>query len=272
MRAPVGRVVRLRIAPVKGLALLDRTGVEIGPEGVADDRRFFLLGPDGRHRSGLAHGPLVRIVPDYDPSAEVLTLRFPDGEAVTAPAAGIGEPIEVPWSGRRQVLARSVPGFDEALSAFAGMPLRLVRAEPGSRPASAHVTILSRASVEALERGADLPDELDDRRFRMLVTIDDVPAWAEDAWVGSEVAVGSAVVRVDETAGRCATTTRDPSTGLRDLDVLRLLADVRGVTERRSVDLGIYCSVVQGGRVSVGDPVAPMAGRAVTATRATSEA
>jgi uncharacterized protein YcbX len=119
------------------------------------------------------------------------------------------------------------------------------------------VTILSIASVEALERGADLPAPIDDRRFRMLVTIDDVPAYWEDRWVGGELAVGSAIVRVDEEASRCATTTRDPSTGLRDIDMLRVLRDVRGVSPRQTVDLGIYCDVVRPGRVAVGDQVRP---------------
>jgi hypothetical protein len=253
------RVVRLRIAPVKGLALLDRTEVEIGPQGVVEDRRFFLLGPDGRHRSGLAHGPLVRIVPDYDAETERLTLTFPSGEVVTGSAAAAGEPFEVPWSDRRTLRGRAVTGFDQALTEYVGMPIRLVRAEAGSRPSSAHVTILSVASAQALERGADLPDPLDDRRFRMLVTIDGEPPYGEDAWVGGEVEVGEAIVRVDQPAARCATTTRDPSTGLRDIDVLRLLADVRGVTERRTLDLGVYCDVVRTGRVAIGDEVRPRA-------------
>ncbi len=254
----VGRVVRLRVAPVKGMALLDRETVEIGPHGVAEDRRFFLVGPDGRHRSGLAHGPLVRIVPEYDPATERLALAFPDGRRVEGDARPTGELLEVPWHARRALRARSVEGFDEALSGYVGMSIRLVRAEPGSRPSSAHVTILSVASVEAVERAAGLPDAIDDRRFRMLVTIDGVPPHAEDEWVGREVAVGSAVVRVEIEAARCATTTRDPSTGLRDLDMLRVLRDVRGVSDRKTVDLGVYCDVVRTGRVTVGDDVRPL--------------
>jgi uncharacterized protein YcbX len=259
-----GRVVRLRIAPVKGLALLDRSSVDIGPEGVEDDRRFLLLGPDGRHRSGLAHGPLVRIVPDYDPVSERLTLRFPDGLELTADARGEGDPFEMPWPhGGGPVHVRHVPEFDEALTEFVGMPMRLARTMPGHRPSSAHVTILSVASVEALERGADLPDTIDDRRFRMLVTIDGVPPFTEDRWVGGEVAVGSAIVRVDTEAARCATTTRDPATGLRDLDMLRILRDVRGVTPRQTVNLGIYCDVVRPGRVALGDEVRAVEARSV---------
>ena len=255
----IGRVIRLRIAPVKGLALLDRASVDIGAEGVAEDRRFLLLGTDGRHRSGLAHGPLVRIVPDYDEATEHLVLRFPDGAEIAADARGIGEPSEVPWPhGSGALRVRHLPDFDEALTEYVGAPIRLVRTLPGHRPSSAHVTILSVASVEAIERGAGLPETIDDRRFRMLVTIDGVAPFAEDRWVGGEVAVGSAIVRVDIEAARCATTTRDPATGLRDLDMLRILKDIRGVTARRTIDLGIYCDVVRTGRVAIGDEVRPL--------------
>jgi uncharacterized protein len=250
-------VTRLRIAPGKGLGLIERREVEVGPEGVSDDRRFYLLGPDGRNRSGLAFGPLVRIVPDYDAAGERLTLRFPDGTVLTHDASGGDELVHVPWSDR-VLHARPVPGFDTALTDYVGMPMRLVRADPGHRPASAHVTIISRASLETLERGADLPEPLDDRRFRMLVTIDGVGAFAEDAWIGSTVGVGEAMVRVNIQAARCATTTRDPATGLRDVDMLRILADVRGVSPRRTVDLGVYCDVVRPGRVAVGDEVRPL--------------
>ena len=249
-----GRVMRLRVAPVKGLALLDREAVLVGPDGVADDRRFFLLGPDGRHRSGLAHGPLVRIVPAYDTREERLTLRFPDGQVVTADARGSGEALHVPWNDRL-LHARPVPAFDEALTAYVGMPIRLVRAEPGNRPASAHVTILSIASLDTVERAAGLEETLDDRRFRMLVTVDGIAPFEEEGWVGSEVGLGDAAVRVNVPTARCATTTRDPATGLRDLDMLRILADVRGVSPRQTVDLGVYCDVVKPGRVAIGDAV-----------------
>jgi uncharacterized protein len=247
-------VTRLRIAPVKGLALIERQEVEVGPEGVGDDRRFYLVGPDGRNRSGLAYGPLARIVPDYDAATEQLTLRFPDGTVLTNDASGGNDVVHVPWTDR-VLHARPVPGFDTALTDYVGMPMRLVRAEAGHRPSSAHVTIISQASLETLERGADLPEPLDDRRFRMLVTIDGIGAFAEDAWVGSTVAVGDAAVRVNIEAARCGTTTRDPATGLRDVDMLRILADVRGVSARQTVDLGVYCEVVRPGRIAVGDEV-----------------
>ena len=56
---------------------------------------------------------------------------------------------------------------------------------------------------------------------------------------------------------RCATTTRDPSTGQRDLDTLRAIAAYRGRRDGKDIDFGVYAQVVRPGRVRVGDAVEP---------------
>jgi uncharacterized protein YcbX len=62
------------------------------------------------------------------------------------------------------------------------------------------------------------------------------------------------VSRVSGPVDRCAVTTRDPETGERDLDTLRLLADYRGRRESDGAVLfGVYGAVVRPGRVRVGD-------------------
>jgi uncharacterized protein YcbX len=54
-------------------------------------------------------------------------------------------------------------------------------------------------------------------------------------------------------------TTRDPDTGERDLDTLRLLKSYRGQRESDgSVLFGVYARVEQRGLVRVGDPVGPL--------------
>ncbi len=40
-------VARISISPVKGFRLSHPEEVELGPDGVAENRRFFLIGPDG---------------------------------------------------------------------------------------------------------------------------------------------------------------------------------------------------------------------------------
>ena len=256
---PMPTVRKLAVTPVKGLALLHPAAIELEPGGAVGNRRFYLVGPDGRNRSGLAFGPLAAIVAEYDPAAERLTLRFPDGTAVSGDAAATGEHLDVRWSRTRRLQGHVVDGpFAAALSRYVGLDVRLVRAESGEAPQSAPVSIVSEASLEALERFADLPERLDDRRFRMLVTIDGIEAFGEDGWIGREVRLGEAVVRVEIEAARCATTTRDPSTGQRDWDALAALRGLRGVSDRQTIDFGVFGSVVRAGRVAVGDEVTVM--------------
>lgn len=251
-------VSKLAITPVKGLALRHPTEVVLGPHGVAQNRRFFLVGPDGRHRSGLAFGPLAAIVPEYDDASERLVLRFPDGAVVDGDAAALDGEVHVPWGASRVIHAQVVRGpFARALSDYVGMELRLVRSGDDAHPQSYPASIVSEASLGELEQSADLPAPLDDRRFRMLVTIAGTEAFEEDRWVGSEVRVGEAVLRIAVTTARCATTTRDPATGERDWDALRALKNLRGVSPQQTVDLGVYAAVVSPGRVAVGDEVLP---------------
>ncbi len=86
----------------------------------------------------------------------------------------------------------------------------------------------------------------------LIETVGGAP-FVEDTWIGRDVQIGDAVVRVEETCARCAVTTVDPDTGARDVDALRAMITAKGVA-----GLGIYCSVVTPGTVRVGDTVAPI--------------
>ena len=67
-------------------------------------------------------------------------------------------------------------------------------------------------------------------------------------------------MRVGGPVDRCAVTTRDPDTGERDLDTLRLLKDYRGQRESDGAVLfGVYAYVERPGVVRVGDAFAPLA-------------
>ena len=92
----------------------------------------------------------------------------------------------------------------------------------------------------------------------MTVGVDGLAAHAEDDWIGSRVRVGGAVVLVREHVGRCAVTTRDPDTGVRDLDTLGALAEYRAhIPTKEPLPFGVWCEVVEPGRVALGDSVEP---------------
>jgi uncharacterized protein len=254
------RVSWLAVAPVKGLALQQRDEVVLEEHGVTDNRRFHIVEPTGRRVGVLEIPTLVQIAADYDSATERLTLRLPDGRVVEG-RVELGDPTTTDFWGR-PVPARFVVGpWEAALSAFARRPLRLARSErPGAgvdRGRGA-VSLVSDESVEELARQAG-EERVDVRRFRMLIGVSGGRPHEEDDWLGSEVDIGDARARFLGTVGRCAVTTRDPDTGARDLDTLRVIGGYRGFTAKRGgkreLDFGIYGDVVRPGRVRVGDEV-----------------
>jgi uncharacterized protein len=251
-------VARLCITPVKGLGLLFPDEVDVGADGVFANRRFFLVGEDGRLFSGLDHGPLVRIVPAYGPATNELTLTFPDGRVVDGEVALGEEKVTAFWE--RPVRGRYVEGpWSDAISDYAGKWLRLVRVDDeqtgyDSQP----VSILGDASVEELGRRSGANGDVDARRFRMLVALAGSRPHEEDEWLGRPVRIGETLVRVVEPNARCATTSHNPDSGRRDFDTLRAIKDYRGLRDGKRIDFGVLAAVEEPGRIRVGDPVEPL--------------
>ena len=254
-------VSRLSIAPVKGMALVNPDEIALERFGVAANRRFHVTDANGRRYGQIRNGKLVRIQPEYDEESGRLALSFPDGRVVDG-VPDLGEEVVTDFYGR-PVPGRIVDGeWSEAISEFAGRPLRLVRCEePGAGVdrGLGPVTMLSDASLDELARQVEL-DGVDPRRFRMLIAIAGCSAHEEDEWLGGLVRVGDAVVRLHEQVARCAITTQNPTTGVPDLDTLREISRYRGTRDDdgKSIDFGVYGEVETPGRVRVGDSVEPL--------------
>ena len=186
-------------------------------------------------------------------------LRFPDGSEVVGDVE-LGERIVTSFFGR-PVEGRLVEGpWNDALADYVGRPVRLARTEREGdgvdRGRLAGATLVSTGSLEALRDAAGEDVPVDGRRFRMTIGIEGVEPHGEDGWIGSQVRVGGATVAVREHVGRCAVTTLDPDRGVRDLDTLGTIAGYRGdVQTREPLPFGVWCEVVEPGRVAVGDPV-----------------
>jgi uncharacterized protein YcbX len=257
--AVAARVAWISVAPVKGLALVQREEVLLEPFGVRENRRFHLTGEDGRLLNGKQLGALVRVTAYWDEDTGHLTLQFPDGRRV-AGEVQLGKPVSTSFYQRREVEGRLVEGpWAEALSSFTGLSLRLVQpTQPGSgvdRGAGA-VSLLSTASIEALRRAAGIDDQVDPRRFRMLFGVEGVGPHEEDAWLGRDVRIGAATVRPRGNVGRCIVTSRDPSSGARTLPTLDVLAEYRGdVQTTEPLPFGVWGEVVEPGSVRLGDSV-----------------
>jgi uncharacterized protein YcbX len=249
-------VTGLATTAVKGMRLGEVDEIELDELGARGNRSFYVIDAGGRLVNGKRLGPLQAVVAAHDPGAGSLTLSFPDGRQAQAPIE-YGETLATRFFSLTHQ-ARELRGpWSDALSAFAGQPLRLVAAEIGvDRGREGSISVISRASLRQLAEIADR-DSVDGRRFRMLIEIDGVAAHEEDGWVGQSVRIGAALVAMHGNIGRCLVTSRDPDTGEIDLPTLDLLGSYRGdLVSTEPLPFGIYGEVLEGGAVRVGDAVA----------------
>jgi len=243
--------------PVKGLSAerLDRVWLSPGAC-LPHDRRFAIALPSTRFdpaRPGwlskthfvmlMRDEALAQLDTSFDPATGELLIEDDSGPVLRAC-------ITDPEGCRR---------ISEFLGEFLGdavaQPLRIVEA-PGHTFADArrkanattdqYVSLINLASIAALEELVEMP--VDPQRFRANVYFEGVPAWRENDWVGSEVALGDARLRVVAPITRCAATQVNPATAERDLDVVGELQ--RGFGHNL---MGIYAEVAAGGEIAIGD-------------------
>jgi uncharacterized protein YcbX len=250
-------VARLSVTPVKALALLHPDEILLEREGVAENRRFYLVDAEGRLANGKKAGALVQVRAACNYDGTWLALDFPDGGRLEG-GVELGATVTTDFWGR-EVAGRVCEGpWSAALSEVAGVALTLVRTErPGDGSDVHRVSLVSTASLQELARRGGDDGLADDRRFRLLVTLDGCSPHEEDTWEGRRLALGDAVVRVGGPIPRCVVTTLSPETGARDLDTLRAIKDYRGLSAERTIDFGVYAEVQEPGRVRVGDAAGP---------------
>ena len=192
-------------------------------------------------------------------------MTFPDGSVVEGDVV-LDEPVQTEIY-NRLAIGHVVGGpWAAALEPFAHRRVLLVRCDkPGGTRIRAGetqvrnaVSLVSDGSLRELAAKLGV-DEVDGRRFRMLIEVEGAAAHEEDTWIGRDVAIGSAVLQITKPDARCAITTQDPDTGERDLDTLRTILRYRGFRAddpERKIDFGVLGEVRQPGRISVGDEVA----------------
>ena len=247
------RVARFSIAPVRSLGLEHPTEIDVTELGVLEDRRFYLIDDANRLVDGIVVGRLVQVAAHTNPEATTLRMTFPDG-AVIEDEVELGEAIETPIHGRTGVGHIVIGPWGEALTPIAGRPIRVVRCDrPGGTRAGNPTSIVSDGSLRELAAHAGV-EEVDPRRFRMLIDLEGARAHEEDTWVGGRIAIGEAILRVTKPDTRCAITTQDPDTGVRDLDTLRTIIGYRGLPDGKP-NFGVLADVERTGRIRLGDEV-----------------
>lgn len=246
----------IHIAPVKSLALINPESVYVGVGGIEEDRRFLVRNDAGAMITQRQIGKLAQVSADYCLDSDTLRLGFPAGKSVSG-SPELGDRIEMKVF-RRMVSGQVVTGeLSEALSDFCGETLTLMKSDSAGACQDAYpVSLLSQASIEHLGAMVQNGVTVEYRRFRPNFLLDGCDAHEEDSWLGGEVMVGDELrVRVEMLDPRCAITTLNPDTGVRDMDTPRLILGYRPDVNGNGACFGVYGSVVTPGAVSVGDEV-----------------
>jgi uncharacterized protein len=243
-------VAALRVAPVKGLATVMRDRIHIERDGVADDRRLFLLDQRGSVVTLRSHPQLVQVTPDLNLQTGRLSVTLPDGTVASSALGDARDPVTARLYGKDRP-GQVLPGqVADCLSAIAGEPVRVVLADRvGVGWDEGPVSILGRASADAVGGPS-----LDRARYRMLIEVDDTQSYEEDSWIGRRIEVGDARLEVLSALVRCVIITQSPTTGEQDWDGLQVLAGKRGP----DLCLGVIAEVLSPGDVWLGAAVAPV--------------
>ena len=283
----IGAVKTLSRFPVKSMLGEQPDSVDIGESGIAGDRAWGLVDVETGKVASAKHprmwSALLGLRATYADGTEgAVRIELPDGTTVSSAdddvdarlSAAIGRDVhltsEVPsgaaydeeWpevdglaptefiAGTRT--GRSVTGRD-----LSALPVGMLA--PGTFQDVAPLTLMTTASLRAAQ--ALHPDgDWDERRFRSTVLIDcEGEGFVEQEWLGRTLQIGDVELSVAAPTPRCVMVTLAQQELAADAQLLRTLAkhnrlDVLG--SGLFACLGVYASVVRGGRIARANPVA----------------
>jgi uncharacterized protein YcbX len=271
-------VTGLHTYPIKGCHRLEHGASVVEPWGLAEDRRWLIVTPDGVFLTQRETPALAVIRPTPADDGLLLTAPGMAPLAVTRPTGAPDIQVTV-W---RSTVAATTAGAEAAawLSAYLDRPVLLVwlddptrrttnpdYSEPGDRVSFADGYPMLLASEDSLAQlndwmAEDFPDDyamlgpLPMTRFRPNIIISGGLPWVEDSFTGRKIRVGDTVFRVPKPCARCVVTTVDQETAERTRQPLRTLA------RHRKVDQDLFFATnlipdnpVDGTKISIGDAV-----------------
>ncbi len=243
-----GRLVRITRHPIKSHGREDLAGVTLTPgQCLPWDRHWAVAHDAAKLQDGwnscvnFARGAkapaLMAITATLDEASATMHLDHPDRGALSfRPDDAADLPRFLDW-----VVPLNPP--DRA------QPARIVTAGRGMTDSDfPSVSILSMASLGDLS--ARMGHDLSPHRWRGNLWFDGFAPFAEFDWIGREVTIGDATLRIDERITRCLATAVEPDTGHRNADTLGGLQAAYG-----HQDFGVYATVIAGGAVALGDGV-----------------
>ena len=149
----------------------------------------------------------------------------------------------------REVFARTP---DEPLPDLSGFPKEIFDYEspPGTYFDAFPLLLMTTGSIDTMQRNSK-NSNYDLRRFRPNLLVE-LPAessnpFPEDQWLGQQIKIGDAVIKVEMPCPRCVMTTH----GFRDL--AKDPKVMRELVQHNGGNLGVYCSIVRPGNIQAGD-------------------
>ena len=246
-----GRVSSIWRYPVKsmqGEGLAAGTLTELGLPG---DRRWGVIDEATGKVISAKRDPRLMQAIAYSAEGTV-RVRLPDGP-VFAPGPECDRELSA-WLDRPvRLLAANEHGASYEMNVSAvdeDSPVIELPCPPGTYFDAAPVHLLTTSSLRSMA-GLQSASVWDVHRFRPTLVIDtgDAAGFPEDAWIGGEVAVGEARLRVFAPTVRCRMTAHAQNGLARDLEV------PKAVNREHEGNLGVYAVVAAPGRVAVGDAV-----------------
>jgi uncharacterized protein YcbX len=268
-----GSVVALRRYPVKSMMGEELNAVEVGEAGLLGDRAYAIVDvSDGK----IASAKNPRKWPDLfcfraafvDPpqsGAKIPPVRItlPDGADVTSDQADINEILSRALSRKvtfdAATLSRRcgpIANAEEYWADIEGLEHRDTVTDfalpEGTFFDTAVVHVLTTSTLDRL-RDAYPQGRFEAHRFRPNIVVraeNGETDFVENAWVGKVLAIGDTLrLTVTGPCPRCVMTTLPQGDLPKDVGILRAAA------EHNQANVGIYASVVQGGKVHRGDSI-----------------
>jgi uncharacterized protein len=263
-----GSVVSLWRYPVKSMMGEELNATEVTDRGLVGDRAFAIVDTaDGR--AATAKNPrkwphlfdfrATFVDPPRSPTKlPAVRITLPDGTTLTSDRGDLDH-----------ILSKTL-NRDVTLGAAASGPVKAEEYWPdiegldhrdtvtdftlpeGTFFDCATVHVVTTATLDRL-RELYPQGRFEVRRFRpnIVVQLDSgEKSFAEDAWVGRTVSIGTGVrLNITGSCGRCVMTTLAQGDLPRDPGILRAAA------QHNKVNVGVYAAVLHGGRILRGDPV-----------------
>ncbi|MDP6376626.1 MAG: MOSC domain-containing protein [Pseudomonadales bacterium] len=271
--------------PVKSMAGESLDSVTLGPKGLPGDRAWALRDEErGGIKGGKRFAQLMACsaryvdAPRADGTSSPAKITLPDGSiwdtddaaTVQAVSALIDHPVSL-WpllpedaldhyrrvapesSDIQQELRRVFARMpDEPLPDLSAFPSELMEFEspPGTYFDAFPLLLTTTTTLQTLSNRAP-ESNWDVRRFRpnLLFETTEAGDFPEDQWIGRELAIGSARLKVELACPRCIMTTHGFGDLPKDPSIMRTMV------REHDGNLGVYATVARSGTVATGDVV-----------------